>query len=415
MRTTRAVRGVLGGVGFLYLVGGAVGCATAPPPARVEDAMKREVSPLPPVPIAAPDSAFVAGVEAQGTPVVRQPQGDHSTYLIGVPIGTQSDILCFVAPNAMPLTNVMGAVLRELGTKEDVKVRGIGSTDAGALFDQPFFAADVVLVADAEVPPRLFQVKMMAVGLRGNGSMVCVHDEVGYRQTFRRVVTGLANTIQTASGERFGVPQYKEVFVARVDGIAIGVGESSYYEGRDKHLLMTSRMSMFVPRSPEEVLARDEVNETISDAGGNVLKETYVDLEGGELASNLLLERRSSRTYHVLGTHEGVPVDGELTTKEALPDDRAMARRLSETIARPGGPARITIPQWAPDIKPAAITELGVKRTGAPSPDGTPAELELGERRIPVIVDAQGLLDRMTVPLGDNELIVERVFQRGSL
>lgn len=397
------------------MVGVAAGCATAPPAPRVEEALKREVAPSPLTPVSAPDGAFLSAVEAQGEPVVRQPQGDRSTYLIGIPLGTQSDILCFVAPNAMPITNVMGAVLRELGTKPEIKVRGIGSTDAGALFDQPYFAADVVLVDDTTSPPQLYQVKMMAVGLRGNGSMLCVHDEVGYRQTFRRVVTGLANAMQTASGERFGLPLYKEVFVARVGDTAIGVGESSYYESNDRQLLMTSRMSMFVPRSPEEVIATDEVNESLSDAAGDVLKATYVDLEGGEIASNLLLDRRSPRVYHVTGTHDGLPVDADLAVEGSLPDDRSVARRLRETIVRAGGPERIAIPQWAPDITPLKITELGVRRTGVPAPTGTPADFELGERRIRVIIDAQGLLDRMTVALGNNELTIQRVFQRGSL
>lgn len=412
MGTRHAARAALG---LVWLVGVAGGCASKQPAPRVEEALKREVGPLPSTAINAPDSAFVAHVESKGSPIVRQPAGDGVPYLIGVPIGTESSILCFVAPTAMPITNVMGAVLEELGTKSQVKMRGIGSTDAGALFDQPYFAADVVLIADADGQQRLYQVKMMAVGLRGNGSMMCVHDEVGYRQTFRRVVTGLANSMQTATAERFGLPRYKEVFVARVDDIAIGVGESSYYEARDQQMLMTSRMAMFVPRSAEEVLVTDEVNETLADAQGAIEKQTYFDLEGGELTSNLLLDRRSARAYHVTGTHRGAPIEGELETPGPLPDDRTMARRLATTLATTGGTGEVRIPQWAPDIAPLAVSELRVKRTGPPTADGTPAVLEIGERRIAVVIDAQGLLSRMTAPAGDTEMTVERVFQRGTL
>ena len=73
--------------------------------------------------------------------------------------------------------------------------RAVDRVDAGVLAENPFLAVDWMYQVHTTEGPQLGLVKHRAASKEGRGRY-CMHNEVGYGETFRRTVTSLLQTLE---------------------------------------------------------------------------------------------------------------------------------------------------------------------------------------------------------------------------
>jgi hypothetical protein len=390
------------------------GCSAGPHPMTVERALERESLPLPLADAASVDGTVLLRVEAAAPPrvVAWTSDGGAKGYTIEVPTGKGSAIECALAPNISSSASFWRSVHGELhgGVLQNPR---LVATDAGAMVDHPFLYLEVAgtVVQDGENRTRI--VKYLAVGI-GNGTLLCSHPVVGYRETFKRIVSGLVANLR-APGVQDELPlTYHEIEAMKIQDRALGFADLRYFSLGPQGHLAAKRTSLVIPRSPADWLVLDSLRVERSAADGTITQAADSRTSGDEQERDLALIRDGTG-YRVDGTLSGKAVHADLPHTKPVPDDIDAARRLRETVLN-NGPWPLSLPQWSPDVNPLAITDASLGCQPGDTVGAASCEMKAGTSNLRFSADEVGR-PRIITLSGPNGITItlERVFVRGHL
>ena len=196
---------------LLLLAGCATSGVASPQKVSFGEARGREVNTLSAHKIASPDQFFSATVSAASVPQVTPTE---ELYQITIPVDTQMPVECLVfkAENdsAATLRTIVGEMLSDLPKNRVLAV------DAGTFEHLPYLYQET-LYASAEGAGTL---KGLVVPLP-SASVVCVHDEVGYANTFKRVVGSLVTSLSMNNANSQN-GRYYEVLIWKLRDMNVG-------------------------------------------------------------------------------------------------------------------------------------------------------------------------------------------------
>ncbi len=388
-----------------------VGCATLEEPDWLQTLRAREAAPMRPEAFESPDGFFRARVPARlAAPVERE----ADTWRVRLDAGASSAIDCWVHSDSLDLAASVAAMSEAAfqavaQNSGEIELRSVDHVDAGAFAASPFLAIDWLYRIEGDEGPRLGQVKHLALNRRGRG-IYCLHDEIGYAETFRRVVAGLAASIRYA--EPAPRPYFSQVSTLAIRGMRVGVEYTTLLRDAEGDTRVDTRTSLLVPIDGQTLQTSDSLGVEFARPDGALINQVHVALANGDLVSHLELDPHPDGHWAVSGTFQTKPLSAQIQASRPPTSWLGEALALRETLARGG--REITLGRWVPQADPTRLLEQTLS-IGAPlGPDRFAATLAVADLRADLVVERSGSVASGSIEMGLASLEIERVYVDGA-
>jgi hypothetical protein len=377
--------------------------APAPAPKKFDFAamMAREVSELPMQKVVLREKTFE--VESKGTPAVEPGEGEIQ---ISIPIGTQQPILCHLRNEGFDtgtlITNVLAPV------KQSFELQGVAPVGVELAGQSPLVFLNAVYLAPTASGKSVGLLKLMVLS-SNQFPLYCFHDEPGYNKSFARIVTGLATALEK-SAPVHPSQRYAEVSKVSIGPIPVGFQKQVIAEGEGGKFVLTSEMTMLLPRTASELLTTDEASTEVVDAKGRTISEREVNAKSGEVDLDITLTRGKGNLYSFEGTTAGKKVKGSFRSKDkaGLPSILVQARAL----VKAKGKVQTFEVYSASTDHTKALTETITPDPAEPSS----VVVQLGTLELKGKIDAQGMMESGSMPIpGGATMEFSRMFAEGKL
>lgn len=370
-------------------------------PPQVRSLLDRELQPLAKKDWAVADR--VGGkVEAAAAPTVTP--GEEMDE-VSIPIGTGIAISCTVARERMDAGAWLSGVLKEVS--KNVTIAAVRPVDVTVVSGSPLLFVDALYLLDTKEGKQLGMLKL-AVHAHDTHMFLCLHDEGGYRKTFRRIASGFAEAMQGGEDEREGA-RYAEVAALRIGNMPVGFAESVHWDRKGGGTVARHTTTMVVPRTATELSSIDSFQEEEADARDLIVGGIYVESTNGELSQKIELARKpDGKGFTVTGTKAGKALKGAFAPKDGLASDLWFARRFA---AKAKPVEQVRHDAYSPSHDPTKATPMSAKRVKG---EARKIEVTSGELTYAAELDDEGQQVKAELPLGPIRMAVERVWLRGT-
>lgn len=394
------------------LAAGLVSCtATESDLVSLRQAAQREATSLSLVSASSADGRVFVQAEAHA-PLRFEAGETEGVYGLRVPITAESTIDCLVLPAAYQLGNLVARAAAGVPALP-VATRRLFNLDAGIMSERPYVAVEWGGLAEQNDERAYFEVKAAGISL-GLGSLLCLLDDIGYRNTFRRVLSVMAASIRLKGTEPEREPAFRQVYLFETGDRPIGFAEERYHHLPDDTWVTLSRSTMLLPRSFDELTGWDTVSIQRSDRNGSLVAKAAAAAEPGGSGYELEMRALQPGEYVVAGRFEGEELRDSFKTTTVLADDRGMMIALSDALVH-GSRDQISIERWQPRPDPRRATEVEIRRLGVTEGDQTRCEILDGGMRYSATLDDDGIAVEIRTSVGDAEIVQRRVLARGDL
>ncbi len=169
-------------------------------------------------------------------------------------------------------------------------------------------------------------------------SIMCLHDEGGYRATFGKVSASFFESFDLKEAEKIK-PSYLDVSKTSIENLDIGFSVTKVLPGDVKGgRTYSTQSSSFLPVSQNEMAIKDEISIIQVDAQGRITKGVWVEAEGGELALQIKISPGPKGGYAYRGSVSGKPVKGEIDAKQKLATPFDIITLMKKQSQVPGSP-----------------------------------------------------------------------------
>lgn len=372
----------------------------------------RELPARPAQPFTTP--AGIAGqVEAAAAPQVGH-EGDLE--VVTIPLGTAEPIVCSIHPTQLDAAATIWR-MAELA-KQNVKLVSAAPVDVLEVKGSALAIAQLVYQVDRGGGPLVGAMKL-AVYAHRTTSLLCRHDELGYGDTFTRVVKGLAGSLSGGKPDPRAAAIFVDLSVWRVGPLVVGFSERAIWQTETGGRRVEQTTAMLLPRGPADLIAADTSSREVLDRKDLVVEGVYVQGANGELDTIMRIGRAADAvTYAYEGKKDGKELKGSFKTQAGLSSELWFARRLARAAAMkvPKGKPRerlgpLVHQTYAVEANPVAPQPITVRMD--PATPGR-ATMELGSVKTTGDLDASGLFSSTELPVGPATLAAKRVFSRGA-
>jgi len=389
----------------------ALGCASVPEPDWVQALRAREAEPIAPQRLQSPDKYFRAQVPARlAVPVER----DEEAYKVSLDVGAQAPVDCWVYRDDVDLAAAISAlseatfaaISEQLGK---VDLREVDRVDAGVIAEGPFVALDWMYRAQTPDGPRIGQVKHLVASKDGRG-LYCHHNEVGYTQTFRRVVGAMLESLEYQ--EKGPKPYFTEVSTMSVRGMRVGVEYTTLVRDADRDVRIDTRTALLLPVTSDTLQVSDTVGVEFARPDGTLINQVHVESANGELVSNLKLDPVPGG-WAVEGTFQGKPLSTRIEATSPASSWLGDAFALRETLAEKGAGAELTLARWVPEADPTRLVDQTLSIGRAVDAQRFAAKLAMEGIEADLVVDREGTVASGSMDMGVASVDFERVYSGG--
>ncbi|WP_408098896.1 hypothetical protein ACJVC5_08250 [Peredibacter sp. HCB2-198] len=387
-------------------------CSHFKKPMTLEEAVKMEGTDLSLQKVTSQDELVSFEVPGKLSPTINHISDKVDFYYSTIDIGASYPMECYIYKTdinpASTLKRMSEKVISDKKIVGEIAQKEIALFGAGvALEASPFMLLHTsYLTKDKKVG----KLKGMIV-VKDHSSAVCLHNDVGFNQTFTESFLKVAASLEVKKGKP-SEPEYREVFLLKMNNIPLGFVTNSLIKAQNKTQVSIQRTSLLIPVSASEILSSDGVELEISDAKGMLTYGRY--LHDGEPEKSFSIEVKTNdlKTYNVLGMVGEKTIATQLETHGIVSSyghTKMLPRKLFEQELQ-----QFSIPIYSPSRNPAAVGSL---RTSLKSKSETGAVLRIdsGDGATTSEVDLDGTLKRSIIPAGQFELIGERVFKLGTI
>lgn len=399
---------------WAFLCAGALGCAATPEePPWLAEARAREAAPQKERAIAA-KGAFRSKVAAE---VLAAPRRDGNTHFFALGIGSDAPIECWAHDEDLDLASSLvafsestfGAISEQFGK---VELRRIEGVDAGALAGGAFLSVDWLYRIGDGAEARIGQVKHLAVSKNGH-TLYCQHNELGYEQTFRRVVEGLVRELVYTKGVP-RKPYYEEISVFAVHDMRVGVQHVTLVRDEEGDTRIDLRSFTLFPVDAETFQSSDTYGVEFVRRDGTLINQAHVESVNGELATQLKLDPEEGG-WKVHGTFQNKPIESRIDTAQPPGSWLGEVLAVRREIAKKGVGGEIVMARWMPDADPTRFLEERIAILEQVEGDRFRTAFDLAGIEAEVLADRSGSAASGSVDMGHIQMRFERIFAHGKL
>ena len=381
--------------------------APAPAAAKldVNALLARETAGLSPQRLLGEQGAWSAEVLGSGAPRHQLQEGN---VIVDIPIGAESNVRCQAFPETMDAGGTLHNVLA--GAAEKVKFVAVEPTGVNVFARAPAASFEGQYLAKTSNGQAAGLLKI-AFYAGHEASLLCMHDELGYRKTFASVAESFFKSYNR-KGVTEPKPVWLEISKSSLNATDLSFNWTRVFPGEGKgELRYESTEASFIPASRQDLKIEDNASILDLDARGKLKRGVWVTAEGGELTLQMTLTNANNKLSYE-GKVSGKELKGELSTAKGFAtalDTAAMLKKQLKT----GKPFKQVLYEYHPSLDPAAL--VPVTYTHAEGQEPRLVEMSLGQLKISVKVDASGMPESGSMPMAGRELRISRAYVEGGL
>jgi hypothetical protein len=331
-----------------------------------------------------------------------------NSFQVTIPIGTESPVQCFVYKKEVDTGGTLLMVTREAAKKVDVRLFRLD--EVSLLGDYPVVFLEAQYLTKTPKGQALGELKSMFYQ-HPVSPMLCLHDELGYNETFKRMTKTLAASLKIADMQ-VNPPKFIEVFIEKVGERPTGFSSHVALPEKNGKFAFLSRSTSFIPRSESDLVIRDKASTEVWDPDGKLVKAAYADSESGQLTFSMSIEKVGPSEYSYKGKHDAKEVSGKFKTKSkrGLATNKIVAGLLARELLS-GKANELKIEEYHAGVSPEAPVEVSYKTE---SKEKRLIKMKLGDMEALARSDDKGGLERLEIPVGNVNVVEERVLVRGT-
>jgi acetyl esterase/lipase len=331
--------------------GSGAAAALDEPKFNLEAMLVRERDAVPLVPVLDPKGRWRASIESRRAPLVATRDGIVS---IRISLGKKDELRCEVHDGQVnpgaAVANLLGAAGGSITLEEVVTYRVGHASRAPVLFVRAGYST-------RQTPPLAGELKL-AVSPGPQYSFVCLHDELGYRETFARIVEGLVSSFEAATPGP--TPQYSAVWRQQVKEANTGYTWERIFADPDGYMSSFTSDVMIAQLASGELRIKDDMAAEVHDRFG-IVRANFLSVLGTSRVYEIAVEREpGTGVYNYRGALEGKPLQGKLEPRTPLTSQYEVMLHLQKALA---GKAPLTFrrDEYRPRLDPTHV--LGVDYT----------------------------------------------------
>jgi len=371
-----------------------------------EATYKREASGLSERPVQGTQAAWSAKVPASAVPTLSR---SENIDVIDIPIGTKAAVRCQVFYEALDAAGTLYGVIRDSAGK--VEYKSIVPSGVSLNGGIPSTFLETVYFFDVSGGKGAGGLKM-AVQVREQESLLCLHDELGYRRTFKDISTAFFSSFKPKDAQP-KVTTYTEMSKAKLGDIDVGFTWARIAPGeKPGEREYTVSNTTLIPTSPKDVIFEDSYEVYAYDAKNVLQTGTWVEGNGGEVTLKIGLKREGEGKYSYQGELKGKPIKGLLKAPNGIATSLDIAARLKKKL-KAGAPFELKLSEYHPSIDPAAVIDVTYRHQ-----KGDPARqvvVTMNDRAMTAEVDDEGMAKSAWFQVGKQRLVIERLKSEGHL
>jgi hypothetical protein len=365
--------------------------------------------------LASDDGFFSAQVGAR---LVEPLRFAEDRYYAQLDVGSEVPIRCSFFRGRLDMASALAlaseSAFRAIGESLGrLEARQIHRIDAGAVGDAPFLSIAWLYRLHDGARPVVGQLKQV-IATKGQRSVACQHDEVGYVQTFDRLFADIMSSIRYAA-ETGWPPFYREIWTASVGPQRLGVQQLTLTLQDSGDARMESALAMLVPIGSDRARVTDSYRVEYSTSDGVLIQASEVKAEDNAITTNLDLLPQPDGSWRVSGRYQSKPFDASLQPAGHLLSYLGQTWQLRRALRLEGVAAAVSTPVWDANADPSRLVDATTTITGAVGDGDYSATFTLGELRMEGVVDARGSMKSARMGVGEVTLDHERIFVEGDL
>jgi hypothetical protein len=364
---------------------------------------ERETEPAEKHAVKAP-GAFVAMIEGKAPPKVERAE---KSWSISVDAGFGgSELQCLVYDDVIDPGTAAYAMVK--AAAKDVTFKSLAPYFLEPLDLEPIIGIRGLYHVERDGTLLAGDIKL-AVLARSERPMACWHDAPGYAKSFARVTSQFAKSFQFQRTQPS--PMRAELWATSLEGMPIGFGREGVYLVEDGTMRKVSLSARFLPAGPGEMAFEDEVQVLGYDKDGTLATGKYMSIENGETNLNIDVEKTKTG-YNYVGTIQGKEVKGSFKTKTPVKVQRAVENKL-KAVAKDKKKAKFEQWEYHPSLDASKGTLVTYEVT--PESDGMTIVTSVGKRSATLKGDARGVVKQVLFAVGQRQLKVELLEEKGEL
>jgi len=251
----------------------------------------------------------------------------NSDITLTIPAGAQTPISCNITEKDILVGQELLSHINNLASSKNIssyKIHKYKTELAGDIIHMNY------IFDSYDKENKFGNYKLSILHKPGLGAVICVHDEAGYYNTFRKVVDSLARSeFLKKKFSQFGTYKTKKIFLVHLNGKSIGYFEAyTFYESSDLLLNITNSVET-VPVNETKFVVRERKNIAyVSSVSGELLNQQSTGFENGKPNDSLTITKLDKGKYKVKGTSNKKAVQAELYTEFPVIDSETALTRI---------------------------------------------------------------------------------------
>lgn len=371
---------------------------------------EREAGTLPSHFVRAPDGSWTASIPGLAPPAVATVK-ERSLVFVDSAIGSSQPVACQVYDGEL---EIAGTIQQVLGmAPQHIQVDSIVPWSVTIDNGHPAAWIEAFYLVDRAQGRAGGHLKL-AISARDDHPLLCFHDEVGYRKTFRHIAQGFFQSFEPS--QKSAEPHYLEVAIRYADEVPIGFKKSVLTEEEEieGYQRWTTKAMLMLPVGEAKLLLKEEYEVLILDTTKHVAFGRWMNILGGDLTLDLELARVEGNLYQYNGQFQGAPVRGEFRTvaPRGLSSALSTAGILAKHLVRSKGFSFVQ-DEYVPAVDPTAPQRVTYYRNAEDLP--RVVRWKAGDSETLRVVDEHGMLAKESVQLGASRFSARRELRKGKL
>lgn len=253
-------------------------------------------------------------INATGLGTWSEAQSEDNYWYFTVDIGSESPVECWAFQEydglANSLVNMMKYAVNNVSANlnKTLESQYNFSLDVSNLGNVPVFSYDI-LYNLGETDERVSGLMKGMSAESANGLQVCLHNEIGYRETFKDVFTSFVNAVDRSANVK---PFFFAINGMKMQGELVGIVSEKFSIDADGDVEIVEATSLILPVDANTVSSTDSLARSWSRIDGTLINTYEYTVENGEVLSSMGLSRTEG-TWVIEGEIQGKKVNSELS------------------------------------------------------------------------------------------------------
>lgn len=332
-------------------------------------------------------------------------------WYYNIDIGTSSPVECYVYTSfdgpANTLSNVIDVVLpaiEELNKKQLMK-RSNFALDIGVTDNLAYMLLDTLYTLGKSDEAVSGILKTLSART-GETLQTCLHNEVGYRNTFKTVFESF---IATTKPKKDSSVFFENAFTMSFNGIAMGYSQEVHALDQDGDVYTRQYNSMIFPAGSGTISRSDSFVEQFGRVDGSLINLYEYSVENGILVHEYSVTMSNSK-WQVEGERKGEAVSAALEYDEWLLT--TYGSYLATSALLTGEEQKADYHMWLSSANPLAALQTTLQKVEGN--ENANVQLEVGPIKLEYLANVDGTFSQMTINQEGIVLKMTPLYQKGS-